>query len=251
MTELALSSDSGAARYAAARPGYPPALFDAVEEMAHRAFRGAYVIDVGAGTGIATGLMRDRGAEVLAVEPGPGMAAQLRTTHPDIPLVRGEGDALPVASGSADFVTYAQSWHWTEPTRSVPEALRVLRPRGVLALWWNSPDPAATWATEQEARLCERLPDFRRYSSSPKAPVVINSLYDGLAPAFRRLHWSREVTVDTHIARLGSRSQLAADEEKAAPVLADERSELLRTFPDGMVKEEYIINLTAVRKPAG
>lgn len=251
MTELAQSSDSAAARYAAARPGYPPALFDAVESMAHRAFHGAYVIDVGAGTGIATGLMRDRGAEVLAVEPGPGMAAQLRATHPDISLVQGEGDALPVASGCADFVTYAQAWHWTEPTRSVPEALRVLKPRGVLALWWNAADPAATWAVEQEARLRERLPDYYLYPSAPKAPVIIKTLYDGLTPAFRRLHWTRDITVDAHIAHLSTRSRLAAaGPEKVAPVLAEERAELLRVFPDGMVREQYVINLTAVRKPA-
>ncbi|MCX4549106.1 hypothetical protein [Streptomyces sp. NBC_01500] len=34
------------------------------------------------------------------------------------------------------------------------------------------------------------------------------------------------------------------------PVLADERAELLRIFPAGVVREEYVINLTTVRKPA-
>ncbi|MEV8569178.1 class I SAM-dependent methyltransferase [Streptomyces sp. NPDC051322] len=251
MTELARSSDSAAAQYAATRPGYPPTLFDAVEVMADRAFEGAHVIDVGAGTGFATGLMRDRGADVLAVEPGPAMAAQLRTAHPDIRLVQGDGDALPVASGCADFVTYAQAWHWTEPTRSIPEALRVLKPRGVLALWWNALDPAAAWAAEQETRLRERLPDYYQYDAAPKAPVIIKTLYDGLTPAFRRLQWSREVTIDAHLAHLTTRSQLAVtDREKAAPVLAEERAELLRIFPDGVVREQYVINLTAVRKPA-
>lgn len=251
MTELALSSDRVAAQYAAARPGYPPELFDAVEAMAHRPLKGAYVVDVGAGTGIATGLLRDRGAEVVAVEPGPGMAAQLRSALPGVPLVQGVGDALPLASGCADFVTYAQAWHWTEPTRSVPEALRVLKPRGVLALWWNVPDLSVRWAADQEARLQKRLPEYYRYGTAPRAPVIIKTLYDGLTPAFRRLQWSREVHIDTHIAQLSSRSYVAAAPEKeAAPALADERAELLRIFPDGRVREEYVINLTAVRKPA-
>ncbi|TXS52646.1 class I SAM-dependent methyltransferase, partial [Streptomyces sp. me109] len=87
---------------------------------------GARVVDVGAGTGIATRLLRARGAHVLAVEPGAGMAAEFRRAVPGTPIVRGDGNALPLGDARADFLTYAQSWHWTDPARSVPEALRVL-----------------------------------------------------------------------------------------------------------------------------
>ena len=124
----ALSFNAAAAQYAANRPSYPPALFDAVEELAGRPLKGARVVDVGAGTGIATALLHARGAEVLAVEPGAGMAAEFRRRCPTSPLVRGNGNALPLADAHADLVTYAQAWHWTDPARSVPEALRVLRP---------------------------------------------------------------------------------------------------------------------------
>lgn len=48
----ALSFDRAAARYAAARPGYPSALVGAGEELAGRPLRGARTVDVGAGTGI-------------------------------------------------------------------------------------------------------------------------------------------------------------------------------------------------------
>lgn len=91
----ALSFDRAAAQYAAARPGYPPALFDAVEELAHRPLRGARTIDVGAGTGISTRLLHERGALVTAVEPGAGMAEELHGSHPALPVVRGDGNRLP------------------------------------------------------------------------------------------------------------------------------------------------------------
>ncbi|MGC5412996.1 SAM-dependent methyltransferase, partial [Streptomyces sp. DT225] len=68
----ALSFDRAAAQYAAARPSYPDALFDAVEDIAGRPLRGARALDVGAGTGISTRRLLDRGARVVAVEPGPG-----------------------------------------------------------------------------------------------------------------------------------------------------------------------------------
>jgi ubiquinone/menaquinone biosynthesis C-methylase UbiE len=129
-TARAHSFNAVAAQYAAVRPSYPPALFDTIETLAARPLTGSRTVDVGAGTGISTSLLHTRGAHVLAVEPGAGMAAQLRRTHPHILLVRGDGNALPLATTSTDFLTYAQSWHWTDPTRSVPEALRVLRPGG-------------------------------------------------------------------------------------------------------------------------
>lgn len=152
-TPRALSFDRAAARYGTARPGYPDALLDAVEELAGRPLRGSRALDIGAGTGISTRRLHDRGARTVAVEPGPGMAAELRRTLPGVPLVRGDGNHLPFATASADLITYAQSWHWTDPARSAPEAVRVLRPGGALALWWNVADDAVPWIAEQDTRL--------------------------------------------------------------------------------------------------
>jgi SAM-dependent methyltransferase len=62
--------------------------------------KGARVADAGAGTGLATALLHARGARVIAVEPGPAMAARFRLRLPDVPLVLGDGNSLPPASGS-------------------------------------------------------------------------------------------------------------------------------------------------------
>ncbi|MFP3988716.1 class I SAM-dependent methyltransferase [Streptomyces sp. E11-3] len=244
MTDHALSFDTVAAQYATARPGYPPGLLDTVEELAGRPLRGARVLDVGAGTGIATRLLTERGADVVAVEPGPEMGAQLREALPTVPLVRAVGDALPFADGSADLITYGQAWHWTDPERSVPEALRVLTPGGALALWWNVPDPEVGWATEQEARLKQRLPGYHANELSFRVGETITRLAPG-QPVSRRLRWTRRVPVDVHLAHLGSRSYFAAlGPGRTAPVLADERQYVLREFPDGVVEEAYALDLT-------
>ncbi|MFB6607550.1 class I SAM-dependent methyltransferase [Streptomyces noursei] len=249
---LARAFDAVATQYAAARPGYPPALFDAVEELAGRPLAGARVLDVGAGTGIASALLRARGARVTAVEPGAQMAAALRTAHPGVPLVRAVGDALPFADRAAfDLVSYAQAWHWTDPAHSVPEALRVLRPGGALALWWNVPDPDAPWVAAQEARIARRLPGYHAHDVAADAADLIRGLGRGLHPQSRVLHWTRTVPLATHLAMLGSRSYFAAlGPAAAAPVLADERAALLDVFPDGLVEETYALDLTVTRRPA-
>ncbi|MEU9137231.1 class I SAM-dependent methyltransferase [Streptomyces sp. NPDC048404] len=245
------SFNAAAAQYAANRPSYPPALFDAVEGLAGRSLRGAEVADVGAGTGISTGLLHRRGADVLAVEPGRGMAGEFRRVHPRIPIVRGSGDALPLATASMDFLTYAQSWHWTEPSRSVPEVLRVLRPGGALALWWNTEALDVPWI-EAAARRAERFlgPDEkdRKAEKSPSAGRPARSLAvdpsGSLSFGHRQVRWSRRVPVDTRLANIGSHSQfLVLSEEATGAFFAEERNHLLQAFPEGFVEETYVVEL--------
>ncbi|PRH75943.1 SAM-dependent methyltransferase, partial [Streptomyces solincola] len=234
-TSRARSFDTAAARYDAARPGYPPALFDAVEELAGRPLADAAVLDVGAGTGIATRLLRDRRARVTAVEPGDGMADRLRRTTPGVPLVRATGDALPFAPATADLITYAQSWHWTDRTRSLPEALRVLRPGGALALWWNIADSDVPWVAAQEERFARHLG-----GAAHGTPGQGDTLPPGTPRAERRIRWSRRIPLDTHLAHLATHSLLLTTEPGAARAFLDrERTSLLAQFPDGTVTEPY------------
>ncbi|MGW7260249.1 class I SAM-dependent methyltransferase [Streptomyces sp. NPDC054834] len=238
------SFNGAAAQYAANRPSYPPALFETLEELAARPLTGARVVDVGAGTGIATALLHARGADVLAVEPGDGMAAQFRRTLPDVPLVRGNGNALPLADASADLLTYAQAWHWTDPVHSVPEALRVLRPGGALALWWNKSALGVPWIDAQNDRLKRHFDVDRRAEVHNSSRSALADPTGRLDFADRTVRWSRRVPVDTHLANLGSHSIfLVQDPATAEAFLAEERSHLLTAFPDGMVEEVYDVEL--------
>ncbi|MGW6746112.1 class I SAM-dependent methyltransferase [Streptomyces sp. NPDC055025] len=250
MTKRALSFDAVADQYDTSRPGYPPALFDAIEELTGRPLGGSRVIDVGAGTGIATRLLRERGAHVIAVEPGPGMADRLHRTLPEVPLVRGVGDALPFADDSADLITYAQSWHWTDRDRSLSEALRVLGPDGALALWWNVSDADVPWIAAQDGRIRQWADDG---AHGAHGTVRGNRhLPDGLRLDERRVPWTRRVTLDTHLDNLATHSVFRMlGEESTARFLAEERAELLTVFPDGLVEEAYAVELTVThRTPA-
>ncbi|MFE0176059.1 class I SAM-dependent methyltransferase [Streptomyces sp. NPDC059002] len=246
------SFNAAAAQYAANRPSYPPALLDSVERLAGRPLAGARVVDVGAGTGIATALLAERGAHVVAVEPGAGMAEQFRRTLPRVPVVRGDGNALPLADGYADLITYAQAWHWTDQERSVPEVLRVLRPGGALALWWNITDPETPWLDEQSERIarCLGAVDDARHTAD-RTRTSTSELTTALDFHRDRLRWSRRVPLDTHLANLGTHSAfLVIEAERTAAFLADERAELLKVFPDATVEERYVVDLLVAIRPS-
>jgi len=240
-----MSFNAAADRYAAHRPSYPSELFDAIEELTRISLAGARVADVGAGTGISTEQLVARSADVIAVEPGEGMAAWFRKTLPDVPLVRGDANALPLADGCRDLLTYAQSWHWTDPPRSVPEALRVLRPGGSLVIWWNTTAHDVPWIAEQTERITRHTGATSPTLSPLDDPDAVRKAgLEGLRIGRRHLRWSRTVPLDTHLGNLASHSGFLVMDDAATEAFLDAERERLRLlFPDERVVETYVVDL--------
>ncbi|MFG3478847.1 hypothetical protein ACGF3K_26905 [Streptomyces sp. NPDC047980] len=95
-----LPFESVAAQYEAARPGCPPTPARRGRGLTGTPLAGSRVVDVGAGTAIATRLLRDLGARVV-VEPGPAMAGVLNGVLPGVPLVDGSRTAPARSRSSA------------------------------------------------------------------------------------------------------------------------------------------------------
>ncbi|MDP8909239.1 MAG: hypothetical protein M3N47_09035, partial [Chloroflexota bacterium] len=70
------SFETVADQYDAARPSYPDEVFEALVPL-----EGLKLLDVGAGTGIATRALIARHADVIAVDPRPGGTPSSRDTH--------------------------------------------------------------------------------------------------------------------------------------------------------------------------
>jgi ubiquinone/menaquinone biosynthesis C-methylase UbiE len=237
-----------AGNYATSRPTYPDTVYDTVRAAAGRPFTALTVLDVGAGTGIATAAMARRGATVTAVDPATEMLAQLAAAVPTATAIPGDGNALPLDDAGFDLVTYAQSLHWTDPARSIPEALRVLRPDGLIAAWWNIPDFEVPWVAAQADRLRQAAPTYHGFAGADIGPGLGRPPFD-LDVANHEFRWSRRITVDQHITMLGTQSYLAAlAPDPRAEFLAAEARQLREAFPDGALDEPYVTRLTVAQR---
>jgi SAM-dependent methyltransferase len=134
-----------AAAYAEHRPDYPADAVAWCVAPTGRPVAGLRVLDLGAGTGKLTALLAELGADVTAVEPDQAMLAELRRQLPSVRALHGPAEAIPLADDSVDAVLCAQSMHWFDMSRALPEIARVLTPGGALGAMWNSDDDRVEW----------------------------------------------------------------------------------------------------------
>ena len=130
--------------YERSRPSYPP---DAVAWLVdHLRIRpGAVVVDLAAGTGKLTRLLKPSGATLIAIEPVPEMSHVLQQILPDVRVVAGTAEALPLKDASLDAVCVAQAFHWFDADGAFAELGRVLRPGGRVGILWNARDRSVDW----------------------------------------------------------------------------------------------------------
>lgn len=152
-----MSFNAAADTYRRGRPPYPVQVF---EILARRCGlrAGIRVLDIGAGTGLATGPLLAAGAQVVAVEPGAELAAVLAATHGgtrlDIVLDDFETADLP---GGFDLAVAATSLHWLDPSVTIDKVAGLVRPGGWLAAWWTE-----FGDTKRPTEFRDRLDDVYR-----------------------------------------------------------------------------------------
>lgn len=148
------------------RPDYPRELLDWL--YSDGGFSAESVIaDVGSGTGIFTRRLLEKGSRVFAVEPNSDMREKAENdlrNYSGFISVSGSSEATGLESGSVDFVTAAQAFHWFDRDKFRLECRRILRPVGKVLLVWNTKNPSSDVVGEIGALNRRFCPSFSGFS---------------------------------------------------------------------------------------
>jgi ubiquinone/menaquinone biosynthesis C-methylase UbiE len=167
MTETSEVWTGKASSYDRVRPTPPLALLDLLTQLIGTPHP-ALVVDLGSGTGLSTAIWSERAERVIGIEPNADMRKEAMRKvegHPygtHIEYREGVAQQTGLPDGCADIVTAAQSFHWMEPTATLAEIARILRPGGLFAAYDYDSPPAIYWeldrlAQEGSMRLVELI----------------------------------------------------------------------------------------------
>jgi SAM-dependent methyltransferase len=232
------SFEEVAAIYERARPGYPPEALAWIAE-AFDLREGRTVLDLGAGTGKLTRQLLETGAQVVAVEPGDAMRAELERAVPQAEALRGSAEEIPLPDDSVDAITVGQAFHWFRHDEALPEMHRVLKPGGGVALLWNTRDPDSPVVQEVGQVLEDVLKD--------RAPTPDSSLQLVDSPLFgpveeRAFHFSQQLDANGLAERVASISFVAAmPPEKRKDI--DEHIRAVVQAEGGHIDFPYVTNV--------
>lgn len=161
--------------YANYRPGYPSEVIDLILNPFLNQ-QAVHAVDMGAGTGIASRLMANRGVCVTALEPN-GAMIDAAEQHPNLNYLQARAEWTPIDTNVADVVTSFQAFHWFDFKLSLKEFNRILKPSGHLALVWSYWDPEDAFTASYIALIDE---------ATQQNPSRIEP-YDGLSGMLKKM----------------------------------------------------------------
>jgi len=121
------------------RPSYPDEAITAMVALSEIGPK-SRLLEVGCGTGQATGPLAARGFEIDAVELGPNLAAvaiRKLALWPRVRVMVGAYEDYEPLAGDYDLIYSAQAFHWVDPSVRLQKSARLLRQKGCLALLYN------------------------------------------------------------------------------------------------------------------
>ncbi|MCI7484637.1 MAG: class I SAM-dependent methyltransferase [Helicobacter sp.] len=126
------------------------------------------VAEIGAGTGKLSKMLANFGLKLTCVEPNQNMRNEGIAYTQSCPIIwrEGSGEDTLLESGSYDWVVMASSFHWTDPSKSLPEFSRILKPQGYFSALWNPRNiKEDSVFYEIESEIKRIVPELQRVSS--------------------------------------------------------------------------------------
>lgn len=207
------------------RPSYPAEL---VQTFTHKTgiTKGSELLEIGAGSGKATQLFKDKGFHICCIDPGKDLVDKGILNFQNYPNIKFECSRFEdynTPDRFYDVIFAAQAFHWVPQPAGFIKCAAALKEKGFLAPFWNM---YITYDNDLDHELCEiskrygGLADFLDEEGCEKRISTITaSIYDsGLfhKPEVFRFLWRQTYTADEYygFALTGNSFIQKSEEEK-------------------------------------
>lgn len=173
------------------------------------------ILDVACGTGLASEPLAKAGAKITGIDASDEMLEYARARMPGQTWQTGDAANLEFSDNAFDAAICAQAFHWFDRPAAMREMIRVVKPGGVVAVWWKhlmSDDPVKLLRDRTAKELGKEPPaaglqgGFVEFYSSPL-----------LDHALRVVPWRFATTVEKLIASERASGSVAAAYGADAP----------------------------------
>jgi trans-aconitate methyltransferase len=245
--ELRKTFGEDAELYDRVRPTYPPGLYDELAALLGDVEQ-PRVLEIGCGTGQATGPMVERGWSVKAVELSPELSRVARAKLPEVEVITADFDSWPLPAEKFDLVISATAFHWLDPATRVSKSADALRPGGVLAVVSTHHVAGGSERLFADVQECYNRftadPDKRGLQRADDVPVETGE-FEVLGPVeVRRFAWEETYSTAEYLDLLSSYSGHRALTTEARDRLYGCISALIEAA-GGSITKSYLTQLIA------
>lgn len=236
------------ADYVRYRPGYPDELLETLQRVVGLTLS-SVVADIGSGTGISANLFLQLGCEVFGVEPNREMRLAAEERFRDetrFHSIDATAEETTLAASSIGLVVAGQAFHWFNPEATRREWLRILKPQGHVALFWNNRRIDTTpFLIAYEKLLHEFGTDYAEVNHTRIDHQALSQFFGSKAFQTFRFPYSQSFDFEALKGRLLSSSYAPAiGHEKHEPMLQELRRIFDTSAVNGRVSFDYDTELS-------
>ena len=166
--ELRTTFNENEYNYDKARPDYPKELFDDIFNYINLS-KTSNALEIGIGTGQATLPFLNKGCNVAAVELGDRLAKycqQKFSRFNNFCIYNSDFIEIELPKRSFELIYSATAFHWIPKDSGYAKVKSLLKPGGVVALFWNHPFVSST---DDETNLASMYV-YEKYRPDDKTP---------------------------------------------------------------------------------
>ncbi len=207
------------------RPSYPSEI---IEQLINKTgiAKGSELLEIGAGSGKATELFKEKGYNICCIDPGKDLVANGRIKFQDYPGIKFECqrfEEYDAQKNSIEVIYSAQAFHWVPQPIGYKKCAQALKAKGYLAPFWNM---YITYDNDVDNELLELsrkyggLADFLNEEGCEKRiSSIVSSISESgffKKPDVYRQMWKQSYTADEYygFALTGNSFIQKSDEEK-------------------------------------